>query len=520
MKCFTRVVGIAAGLLILLPMLVAQVEPVRPDDASANGSPPSVEPEKVQLPPPRVTFKCVRHHNTSSSVALPTDNAMMSFMDKGGNLYVALRSDTTHEGKEIRGGLFVLTSTGKTYLYNKKSNPPIPTNSVEHAWKDDKGLLYVATGDAGLALIDTRGTPEKQSDDTVRVYTVMGVTDVTKQLDAKPFSHAPSIGCDHVVYSWMDPGTRDLLICAGGIGTYKGGLTVLVYDKEKGEYTRSYTYRALNYRVGRTKRKFFEAGVFDTTQCYQPDRKYLPLTGGKAIKHFKPLTSFGKNHFCYRAFRDNSTGLIYVARRDTVDADKDAVMGANGDGGLTIIDTKKTADPKDDEVRVLDTSSTPALAASDVYDVRLEAHTGKIYVSTGDMMSVQKEQMYGLVIIDKKNNAVTYRKDGKFDTTASREGKLIDEKSSLHSGFVLGTLRDKATGDLLVLQMRGIDVIHKDGFVSRIPWGKIIHLPVTPENNCLWAIHGWIDDKGLLYLCTGEMGGLGLLVLEMVETPE
>ncbi len=518
MKRFMKLSCVVVAIVVLLPVVWAQDETreksvgERPDDARQPGN----KPENVKLPPPRFTFKCVKYYNTFSTPPLPTNNAMMSFMDKDKNLYIALRAEKTVEGAEAKaGGLFVQTAGGKTYIYNKKSSPPIPSNSVEHALKDDNGLIYVSTGDAGLAVIDTKSTPEDQSDDTVRVYTMMGVTDVTKKLDAKPFSHSPSIGCDHVISTWMNPKTGDLLVCCGSETTYKGGLTVLIYDGEKGDYTKSYTYRALNYRVGQTQRKFYEPAVFDTTQCFQPDRKYLPLTGGKVLKRFRPSRAFGENHFCYRAFQDNSTGFIYVARRDTWNAN--LKEGTNGDGGLTIIDTKKTVDPSDDEVRVLDTSSVPALAGPDVYHVRLDTETGKLSVSTGDMMGVHGDRMYGLTIIDKSDKAETYRSNGKFDTTKDRTGELIDEKSALHSGFVLGTLKNEKTGDVFVLQKDAIDIIHKDGFVSRIPCEIFKGLPGKPPTGIIWALSGRLDNKGRLCLCTGEIGGLGLLVLEMTE---
>lgn len=502
MMQFTRFAAVAFTAFLLLPAVMAEPS----DDA-----PPAGERKTTELPPPRFTFKCAKYYN--STTGLPDNNAMMSFMDKEGSLYIALSSETSAGGNKA-GGLFVITAKGGSFIYNTKSNPPIPSDSVEHAWKDEE-LIYVSTGTAGLAVIDTKGTADNQADDTVRVYSMMGVTDVTAGLDAQPSSHSPSIGCDNVVFSWMDQETRDLLICAGGEDTYKGGLTVLLYDKEKCDYTKSYTYRAMNYRVDRSEKTLYEPGVFDTTQCYDPEREFLPLRGGDVVKRF---ASFGKNHFCCRAFRDNAAGRIYVARRDTLTADMDAMP--NSDGGLTIIDTKKTADPSDDEVTVLDTGSTPALAGSDVYDVLPDPETGSILICTGDILGVIRDKMYGLVVIDKDGGAVTYRNTGLYDTTKDRKGELIDEKRALSSGFALCAVKNEKTGDLFVLQKDGIDIIHKDGFVSRVPCGIFRNLPTKPAEDLLWARHGWLDDKGLLYVCTGKVGGLGLLVLEMVEYKE
>lgn len=500
---------ILASALVFLPAIFAEDAP----PAQPPEQPPAEKPKPAPLTPPRVTFKCVGSFSTTSKAALPTSVATASCMDKDGNLYIALECKKIEGEKPVvlPGGLFVRTAKGATYTYNTSSKPPIPTDNAEHVWKDDAtGILYVATGTAGLALIDTKGTPEDQADDTVTVYSMMGVTDYTNGPKDKPDSYSPSIGADNVVYSWMDPDTRDLLICAGGLSTWKGGLTVLVYDKDESAYTKSYTYRAINITLDRSDRKPLQQGVFDTTQCYRPDVELM--IGGKMIRK---LGNFGENQFCWRAFRDNESGLIYLARRDTYDADIQATPGFNYDGGLTIIDTKKTPDPRDDEATYLHISSNPPLPTTSVMDLRLHKESGDLYVATLDLQSAFPDRFGGLTIIRKDKTAVTYEDKGLFDTSANDTHKLLDAGKALHSAFVLASLKD-ASGDIFVLEDQGIDVIHKDGFVSRVPLKLFKNLPVMPANNILWAQTGWVDSDGRLYICTADYGTLGVLILEII----
>jgi len=476
-------------------------------------NPPAATPEQpkpIPLEPPRVTFKCVNHYDMTSKISLPTNMAMASCMDKDGNLYIALESRQTQDAA-IPGGLTVITAKGGTYTYNAKSKPPLPTDSVEHVWKDEAGILYVATS-KGLALIDTKNTPEDQSDDTVTLYSMMGVSDITSNISADPASYSPALGADNAVYSWMDPESRDLLVCCGGPSTWRGGLTVLVYDKDKKAYTKSHTYRSINFVLDKSARKLAQKGVFDTTQCYDPDKKMM--LGGKRIAKL----DIGENQYCWRAFRDDDSGLIYLARRDTYDADAEAVPGFNGDGGLTIIDTKKTPDPSDDTVvAVYQTGTSPNLPATSVMDVRLDKATGDLYVATTDPLSTWPTRAGGLTIIHKDKTAVTYSDKGLFDTSQNVERTEIDKAKALFSSFVLGSLVDEDSGDIFVFEDQGIDVIHKDGFVSRVPLKIFKGLTQMPPNNILWAESAWIDGSGRLHVCTGDYGTLGYLTFEIAK---
>jgi hypothetical protein len=436
---------------------------------------------------------------------------MNSFMDKDGNLYIALENRST-ETTTIPGGLTVITAKGGTYTYNTKSKPPLPSDSVEHVWKDENGMLYAATA-AGLVLIDTKSTPDNQADDTAIVYSTMGVTDITQGLkDAKPSSFSPALSANNVVYSWMDPETRDLLVCCGGPSTWKGGLTVLVYDKGKSAYATSYTYRAINNTLDRSARKLLQKGIFNTTQVWDPDIQH-DLSGKRIAK-----LDIGENQFCWRVFKDDDSGLIYLARRDTYDADMEATPGFNGDGGLTIIDTKKNADPSDDAVLAVYTSGTsPNLPATSVMDVWLDKEAGDLYVASLDVQSMYPNRAGGLTIIHKDKSAVTYMDKGLFDTSSNVERKLLDASKALFSSFVLCARRDEATKDIFIFEDQGIDVIHHgDGFVSRVPLKFFKDLPNVPANNILWGESAWIDDKGRLHVCTGDYGSLGYLDLETI----
>ena len=524
---YTASLAVLAFLLGFLPAIFTEAAPQEqpPDQTAqpadpANGAaetptePPAENPEKpkpVPLEPPRVTFRCVNHYDMTSKIPLPTNTAMASCMDKDGNLYVALESRQTQD-TVIPGGLTVITAKGASYTYNAKSKPPLPTDSAEHVWKDDAtGILYVATG-KGLVLIDTKSTPEDQSDDTATLYSMMGVADITSNASAEPTSYSPALGADNVVYSWMDPETRDLLVCCGGPSIWKGGLTVLVYDKGKSAYTKSYAYRAINFMLDKSARKLMQKGVFDTTQCYDTERKML--LGGKRIRKL----DIGENQFCWRAFRDNESGLIYLARRDTYDADMEAIPGFNGDGGLTIIDTKKTPDPADDEViAVYQTGTSPTLLATSVMDVRLDKATGDLYVATADILTTFPNRTGGLTIIHKDKTAVTYSDKGLYDTSQNVEREAIDKSKALFSSFVLGSLIDENSRDIFVFEDQGIDVIHKgDGFVSRVPLKFFKGIASLPANNILWAEHAWIDEAGRLHVCTGDYGTLGLLTFEII----
>jgi len=493
-------------------------EGTAPADSAQPANPPAEnppaatpeQPKPIPLEPPRVTFKCVNHYDMTSKISLPTNMAMASCMDKDGNLYIALESRQTQD-VTIPGGLTVITAKGGTYTYNAKSKPPLPTESAEHVWKDDAGILYVATS-KGLALIDTKNTPDDQSDDTVTLYSMMGVSDITTNISADPASYSPALGADNAVYSWMDPESRDLLVCCGGPSTWRGGLTVLVYDKDKKAYTKSHTYRSINFVLDKSARKLAQKGVFDTTQCYDPDKKMM--LGGKRIAKL----DIGENQYCWRAFRDNDSGLIYLARRDTYDADAEAVPGFNGDGGLTIIDTKKTPDPSDDTVvAVYQTGTSPNLPATSVMDVRLDKATGDLYVATTDPLSTWPTRAGGLTIIHKDKTAVTYSDKGLFDTSQNVERTEIDKAKALFSSFVLGSLVDEDSGDIFVFEDQGIDVIHKDGFVSRVPLKIFKGLTQMPPNNILWAESAWIDGSGRLHVCTGDYGTLGYLTFEIAK---
>jgi hypothetical protein len=513
--------AVFAFLLAFLTVIFADNAPTAPDAKPPAATekpadqPPPATPEKPKaepLLPPRITFKCVDYHSMTTKIPLPTNNAMTGCIDKEGNLYIACQS--VKSGKvTVPGGLVVITAKGHSYTYNASSKPPLPSDSVEHVWQDDAGLLYVSTS-AGLAIIDTKSTPEDPSDDTVTVYSLMGVTDITKGLkDAKPSSFSPALGSDNAVYSWMDPDTRDLLVCCGGPSTWRGCLTVLVYDKGEKTWTKSYSYRSINFLLERSEHKMWQKGVWDTTQCWDPDKGPQGLMiGGKRIKKL----DIGENQFCWRAFRDNDSGLIYLARRDTYDSDIQAIPGFNRDGGLTIIDTKKNADPSDDEViAILSQTTSPTLASTNVMDMRFEKAAGDIYIATVDIESGLPNRVGGLTIIHKDKTAQTYTETGFYDTSSNDTRKLLDNKKALHSSFVLHSLRDEASGDIFVFEDQAIDVIHKDGFISRVPLKLFKDLPVAPANGILWAEYAWLDDKGQIHVCTGDLGTIGVITLKI-----
>ncbi len=454
-------------------------------------------------------MRCVKSYGTFSIPELPGNNAMCSWKDKEGYLYVALMSDESKSDEGVvykNGGIAIISPDGKVRTLDGKSRPFYPGATILHAQGDDEGKIYISTKDKGLVIIDTKKTPMDPSDDTARRYSLYGVFDTTKGGEEKLVSRSPCLGCDLVTYSWMEPETKDLYICAGSYDTYEGGLTVLQWDEEKKDYTKSYTYRAFNRLLKWSKERIYQHALFETTNAFREDLN--EPRGGKFIKRLK---MFGRNHNCRRVWKDVKSGLVYVCCEDTVEADRKALPGHNRDGGLTIIDTKKTRDPKDDTVTAINPWTRPPLCGTHVTHFMLDETTGRKFVSMMDLNPAFEEEMSGVTVLTGDKESITFRRFGLYDTTLDRSGELKDAKANLASAQVYVTLRDPKSGEILVFHTKGMDVISKDlKEVSQVNLDKFLDLP-RELNNVFLVSDGWIDEKGLIYLSLGEFGN-GLLV--------
>ncbi len=481
------------------------------------------QPEKKTPAAPRYTATCVESYGTYSSPSLPSSNVMSSWKDKNGLLYLALKANQAKDDEGnisySGGGIAIISPKGKKCILSGNSRPFFPGNTILHAWGDDEGKIYVSTGENGLVIIDTKKTPMNPADDTASQYTINGVFDTTNGGEPKVIGRSPCLGCDLTTYSYMDPTTKDLYVSAGHYDmqtsgqpcdTYEGGLMLLLWDKEKKNYTKSYIYRALNWRLKQTTRKKYQQALFDTTNAF--DEKAGKSYGGDRIKNLK---MFGENQNCHKVWKDEKTGLVYVCRRDTYIADREKIPGYNHDGGLTIIDTKKTRDPADDTVSALSLHTRPSICGSHVTDFWKDAATGYCYVSLLESNPEFDEELGGVAVLKGGGKGIAFRRSGLFDTTKNRKGSLLDKNAGVSSPYIHLTIQDPTTGNIVVFHLEGIDIIGKDlKTVSRISLDTIMNMPQDITKDGLWVISAWADKDGLIYVSTGE-GNCGLLVMKI-----
>ncbi len=468
------------------------------------------------------TLTCVKSYGAFSTPKLNTSNVMSTWKDKKGYLYLALKADSKKNDNGTMsytgGGIAIISPDNKAITLTGKTRPCFLSNTIIHAWGDDDGKIYVSTCYNGLVIIDTKNTPMDTGDDTATQYCLNGVFDTTEGGEPKLLGRSPCLGSDLVLHSCMDPETKDLFISAGNYylqkertDTYEGGFITLQWDKEKKAYVKSYTYRTFNWQFKKGKKKFYHKGIYDTTEAFNVE-KNAPR-GGKRIKK---LFDFGGNHNCHYSCYDARRGLIYIARRDTLGADLESIPGYNGDGGITIIDTKKTRDPIDDMVRELNTRKKPTICGSFVSHVWVDDTTGNAFVSVLALLNLDHG---GVTVISMGDNKSTsFLNSGIYDTSKSRIGIDLDDKNMLRSPAVHFTVKYPSTGETLVMHSDGIDIISKDlKKITSIPLSDIRKLPNAFGEEGLWVTDAWVDKEGLIYVSTGE-GKNGLLVLKLADT--
>ena len=339
-------------------------------------------------------------YTASSTPAIWHNSVSHSWLDSSTNL---LYVSTFDFSSPYDSGLSVInlsTNTSFTYrsdgIYDTSTRtkihdtPAIGHNRVWHSWLDSgTNRLYVGTWGGGLSIIDTNGTEEDPSDDTlVATYTT---------------SSTPAIGHDYIENSFIndsDPDNKLLYIsCQSGA---PGCLSVINLNNNT-----SFTYR--------------NTGVYNTTNDSTGTLiSSMPALGSNSVKH----TFFDSvNNLLYVSHYNSPYGVTVIDTKGTLDPADDTVsttygvntttpIGGNGayhswldsdgllyigtNGGLSIINTQGTADPSDDTlVKTYTTSSNPAIGYNGVFHSWLDSGKNLLYVSTwGGGLSVVPQNGY------------------------------------------------------------------------------------------------------------------------------
>jgi hypothetical protein len=291
-------------------------------------------------------------YSTSSTPAIAGNSVYHSHLS-GDLLYVSTSS-----------GLSVIDTKGTpdpsddtlVITYTTTSTPALANNAVQHSFLSGN-YLYISTFNGGLSVIDTRGTFDDSSDDT---------------LGASYFPQSTSIlRDDDVSHAFLQ---GDLLYVSTWLGSNAG---LYVIDTK---------------------------GTIDNTDDTLFNRYHA--AGNPAIEDNRVGLSFIEDNHLYISTIE---GLYIIDLGDAADPSDETLLtryhtGSNpalvnnwvyhshlsGNllyvstyGSLSVIDTKGTPDPSDDELNITyTTTNTPAIGDGWVRHSHLSG--GLLYVSTGD----------------------------------------------------------------------------------------------------------------------------------------
>lgn len=234
-------------------------------------------------------------------------------------------------------------------------------------------------------------------------------------------------------------------------------------------------------KLGRTLILATSAGllVLDTKSTEDP-------TDDEALINYTTTTTPAIAHADVNTFAiDQSRSLIYV--------------GSYEPGGVSVIDTKGTLSPADDEtVALYSTTATPALAYAHghwnrIWDIDVDSDTGFLYLSTG----------IGLTIIDTKKT------NSNADDTVVAHYRM-NTTPALPDWPVYATYVDKANGLIYASNRGGLSVIDTkntltnadDVTLHNYAGSYLGNIVADPANNLLFVTSLVDDGKDLSVINT------------------
>jgi hypothetical protein len=396
---------------------------------------------------------------------------------------------------------------GRSYLYNSSSNPSIGSDSVRYLFKDDNNnLIYICTQDAGLSVIDTKGTADSSDDSSVTTYNTtsnpsiggndvwhafldsdsgllyvsayggFSIIDTQKTVDSSDdtlvksynTSSSPAIDANNLLYSFLDKDTNVLYI-----GTNGGGMTAI---DTKGTISPNDDVLLKTYKTN-TSPALGSNTVLHIFKDKPNNLFYISTWGGltvidtkgtidasddtRVINYNETSSPAIYQDVVLSAFLDSSHNLLYIGG------------WGGGKGKVSVIDTKGTVNSSDDILlKVYAPESQPNISGIDARRVFLDQENDYLYITGCD----------GTSVINTKGNA---------DPSDDELVQIYSSTSSpaLTNGCTYDSYLDHENNLLYFgeLGSGGLEVLHNDGFNRNgIYASRNISADSTPHQVAFW----------------------------------